>query len=157
MKPNEPQMKKECSEVLALVAARSLDVLEPGERTRLEDHLAVCPGCPALARHMASLVDLAAPRPALAPRPETWDRLAERMAASPAAPVASRLGRVLRFTCQCGTPYTLADHLAGRTFRCTKCNATITIPAAGPPAGMVIVALHLVQRKVRPARWSARV
>jgi hypothetical protein len=126
-------VKQECSELLALVAARSLDVLEPNEKQRLEDHLAVCPGCPALAQHMASIVDLAAPRPAHAPRPETWDRLAARMAASPGTPPASRLGRVLRFTCQCGTPYTLADHLAGRTFRCTKCNATITIPAA-PPA-----------------------
>ncbi len=40
----------------------------------------------------------------------------------------------IRFKCQCGTPYTLADQLAGRTFKCTKCEATITLPSLGPPS-----------------------
>ncbi|MBX3471770.1 MAG: hypothetical protein KF878_33355 [Planctomycetes bacterium] len=41
---------------------------------------------------------------------------------------------VLRFSCPCGAPYTLADHLAGRTFTCTACGVVLKIGApAGPP------------------------
>lgn len=47
---------------------------------------------------------------------------------------------VLRFSCPCGAPYALADHLAGRTFTCTSCGTVLQIgtvpapPAAPPPA-----------------------
>jgi hypothetical protein len=46
---------------------------------------------------------------------------------------------VLRFSCPCGAPYALADHLAGRTFTCTSCGTVLQIgtvpapPAAAPP------------------------
>ncbi|RMG13926.1 MAG: hypothetical protein D6731_11050, partial [Planctomycetota bacterium] len=42
---------------------------------------------------------------------------------------------VLRFHCPCGAPYALADHLAGRTFKCTQCRRTLKIgtPAPAPP------------------------
>lgn len=40
---------------------------------------------------------------------------------------------VLRFTCPCGAPYALADHLAGRTFQCTQCNRSLKIGAPAPP------------------------
>lgn len=42
---------------------------------------------------------------------------------------------VLRFSCPCGAPYALADHLAGRTFTCTTCGQVLQIgtPAAAPP------------------------
>lgn len=46
---------------------------------------------------------------------------------------------VLRFSCPCGAPYALADHLAGRTFTCTSCGTvlqigTVPAPPAAPPA-----------------------
>jgi hypothetical protein len=63
---------------------------------------------------------------------------------------------VIRFACQCGTPYTLADHLAGRTFRCTKCNATITLPAAAaPPAGYAPPAPRYEGAEPEGARWGS--
>lgn len=40
---------------------------------------------------------------------------------------------VLRFSCPCGTPYTLADHLAGRTFTCTACGVALKIGNPAPP------------------------
>ncbi|MCA8926050.1 MAG: hypothetical protein KDD82_29860, partial [Planctomycetes bacterium] len=43
---------------------------------------------------------------------------------------------VLRITCPCGAPYTLGDHLAGRTFKCPACQVLLKVGApAGPPPG----------------------
>ncbi|MCO5165891.1 MAG: hypothetical protein M9894_05930 [Planctomycetes bacterium] len=53
---------------------------------------------------------------------------------------------VLRFSCPCGAPYTLADHLAGRTFTCTACGVVLKIgapatpPAAPPPSSDALAA-----------------
>lgn len=42
---------------------------------------------------------------------------------------------VLRFSCPCGAPYTLADHLAGRTFTCTACGVVLKIGTPAPASG----------------------
>lgn len=86
-----------CEELAPLIAARPLGVLEPEDEARVAEHLAVCAGCPAVAKGFDEALATAVPAPRKAPG-AAWDKLRARIERDQAAPAK---GDELRVVLDC--------------------------------------------------------
>lgn len=75
-----------CDEYLELISARLDGALSPEENTRLEEHLAGCPDCRALAEELSALHAAVAALPPVAPPPDLAGRVMEAVRADNTIP-----------------------------------------------------------------------
>jgi hypothetical protein len=158
-----------CTEIAPLITFRTLGVLEPQERTRLEEHLATCSSCPKRAQALKKALEVTKLPVVRAPE-GGWEKIDAAIGEPRALPVVGvactyckdSFGSSARVFCAaCLAPYhpdCFREHGKCAVAGCgeTKVVSAQTLPRSARPRPIALLAVALATGLGGVAAWSLR-